>query len=159
MTATREVIYAALFTQLQTAGSSFSTYSRRWLSVFDDSGQALKVCPMLCQHENYESITWLNRGIGRIMVLSIKVEIMAVIPADITGRAGHDRITPGSSILNPLLDAVTAALAPTGYDGKQTLGDVVDDCRIEGEIVKALGDEDPSGLCAAVIPISIFVPY
>lgn len=66
MTATREAISAALFTQLQTAGTVFRTYSRTWKSVWDDPSGAVVDLPLLVQFEQRETVQWGNRGIGPI---------------------------------------------------------------------------------------------
>lgn len=83
--------------------------------------------------------------------------IYGKIPDGETPGVPNPGSNPGSSVLNPMLDAIEAALAPTGPSGYQTLGGLIIDCRIEGEIIKVLGDEDPSGVCGAVIPIMILV--
>lgn len=158
MTIDREEIYNALLTQLRTAGVTFRTYTRRWLSTYDDDNERLKLLPMLVQWEQNENVIWTNRGAGRILTLSVMLEVYAKIPPSLTGPPGQapDKTTPGSSVLNPLLDAIDTALAPddiqTGYC---TLGGLVIDCRVEGNIVKVLGDADPSGLCGALVPIMI----
>jgi len=55
-------------------------------------------------------------------------------------RTGSD-ITP-ISILNPLLGAIDAALAPGKVDGKQTLGGLVSHCWIEGKVMKDILPQD-----------------
>jgi hypothetical protein len=61
-------------------------------------------------------------------------------------------------VLNPLLDAIAAALAPTGADlvaGAQTLGGLVKHCWISGAIETdegALG-----GQAVAIVPVEILV--
>jgi len=154
--APRETIYAALLTQLQTAGTIFQTYTRRWKSVWDDPGSQVAALPMLIQQDQNERIRWDNRGIGGVSTWSVKLEVYAKIP-DGTTPGVPDGTTPGSAVLNPLIDALFEALAPSGPDGLQTLGDLVIDCRIEGEIIRVLGDEDPSGLCGAIVPVIIQV--
>lgn len=156
----REAIYDALLAKLTLAGgTNFKTYTRRWKSAWDDPGAMLALLPMLVQWEDREEISYSdNRGIGRIMTISMRLELYAKIPVGHTVGV-PDKSTSGSSVLNPLLDVLDNALAPVGMDGLQTLGGVVYDCRIEGEIVKVLGDEDPSGLCAALVPLKILVPF
>lgn len=157
MTVARETIYEALLTQLKTAGSTFKTYSRRWLSTMDDPNERLALLPLLVPWEGTEDVQWTNRGIGSVMTFTITVEIYAKIPDGMMTPGVKDAATSGSEVLNPLLDAVEAALAPTGHDGRQTLGGLVTDCRVEGTITKVLGDADPSGLCGALVPVKILV--
>ena len=153
---TREQVYAALFTQLKTAGTVFKTYSRTWRSVWDDPQQRVADLPMLIPYEGLEDIMWHNRGIGSIQVWSVKIELYGKIPDGFTSGV-PDKKTAGATVLNPLVDAVAAALAPPAYENYQTLGGVVIDCRIEGTILKVLGDEDPSGQCGAIVPVKLLV--
>lgn len=58
-------------------------------------------------------------------------------------------------ILNPLIDAVEAAIAPNPVEGKQTLGGLVEWCRIEGTIET---DEGTLGAqSVAIIPLAIYL--
>lgn len=154
----REAVYNALLTQLKTA-PLFRTFSRRWKAVYDDPAQRLPLLPMMVLYEQTEDVVWTNRGIGPVRFWGVKLEIYGKIPPGLTGPPGTpDKETPGASVLNPLIDAVEQALYPVGPDGVLTLGDLVTDCRIEGTILKVLGDEDPSGECGAIIPIKILIP-
>lgn len=158
MTTSREDIYAALLTQLETAGTTFQTYTRRWKSTWDDPAARLALLPMLVQWEQMENVIWGNRGIGPLRTLEITLELYAKIP-DVFGTPGvPDKTTSGSSVLNPLIDAVEAALQPPAGDELQTLGGLVFDCRLEGAVIKVMGDEDPSGLCGALVPVRILIP-
>lgn len=158
----RETVYTALFTQLKTA-VGFKTYSRRWRAVYDDLEGRLPLLPMMILYEQHEDQQWpQQRGIGPIRTWGVTLEIYAKIPDNLTGpTASADSRTPGASVLNPLIDAIDAALQPQlgeARDGYQSLGGIVTDCRIEGTIIKVLGDEDPNGQCGALIPIRILVP-
>lgn len=71
-------------------------------------------------------------------------------------NGGQESLAPMSN-LNPIIDAVVAKLLPTApmYE-EQTLGGLVERCRIDGEIQTdegTLGDQ-----AVAVIPITILVP-
>ena len=66
-------------------------------------------------------------------------------------RHGHG-VTP-ISMLDPLLDAVDAALAPNIVTRRQTLGGLVSHVWIDGKIMKDPGDIDGDGI--AVIPVKI----
>jgi hypothetical protein len=63
---------------------------------------------------------------------------------------------PGSAILNPLLDAIDAALAPNVMTGRNDLGGLVNHCFIDGDVFVDPGDIDGDGL--AIIPVKIVVP-
>lgn len=66
---------------------------------------------------------------------------------------------PGSAILNPLLDALLAALAPTGADlmqQRQTLGGLVNNAYVDGDVFFDPGDIDGDGM--AIVPVKVLVP-
>jgi hypothetical protein len=66
----------------------------------------------------------------------------------------RDSSQPGARAINCALDALDAALAPTGADlakGRQTLGGAVYDCRIVGVPVRDTGDLDGDGLAVASV--------
>lgn len=63
-----------------------------------------------------------------------------------------------ASILNPYLDALDKALQPQNalQTYKQTLGGLVNNCYIDGEILKIPGYVDGDGI--AVVPVTIIAP-
>jgi hypothetical protein len=62
-------------------------------------------------------------------------------------------------VLNPLLDAVEAALYPDNIvDQTLRLGNLVYRAWIEGETVKIIGDVNPDGQCFAAVPVKLLVP-
>ena len=154
----REAIYDALLALFEAqCGATFKTYSRRWKSVWDDPAARVADLPMLVQWEGEEDHQWGNRGIGVIRTWTIKLELYAKIPDGATPGV-PDSTTGGSTVLNPLIDAVEAALQPDLGEVGQTLGGLVTDVRIEGTVIKVLGDEDPTGQCGAIVPLKILVP-
>jgi hypothetical protein len=68
-------------------------------------------------------------------------------------------VTPITS-LNNILDAIDpitgGVLKPQVINGRQTLGNLVYDCYIEGEIVKVPGDLNGQGVM--IIPIKVILP-
>jgi hypothetical protein len=73
--------------------------------------------------------------------------------------ASQDVTTPGSTAINAALDAIDAALAPSGSDaalGRQTLGGAVYDCKIVGVPVRDTSDLDGDGL--AVVSVRLIGP-
>lgn len=72
-------------------------------------------------------------------------------------HAGNGRDATPAAILNPLLDAVEAVLAPDWPDdGRCTLGGLVHDASIDGQIETDEGLAGPQGF--ALIPIKIILP-
>ncbi len=70
-----------------------------------------------------------------------------------------DKAIAGDTILNPILDSIEDAMAPSGPGfgafGAQTLGGLVYQAKIEGAIHRESGDIDSDGLGGAVIPINV----
>lgn len=137
----REPIYAALFAKLS-ASAGYATTSRR-LKHWNDvpSGEQ----PALFMAQRNEVAATKGRGLPTEWTLSVDVYVYVRTDG---GQA------PGP-LLNQLLDAVEAALAPSQLENVQTLGGLVHWCRIEGAIETdegTLGDQ-----AVAIIPISMFV--
>ena len=140
----REPIYAALFALLSGA-APFVTASRRlrhWDAV-DPAEQ-----PALFQVQKRETA---KEAEGSPTVWRAEIDIYLYC------QAPDDETAP-STVLNPLLDAIEAALVPSGADlaiGTQSLGGLVKHCWIAGAIETdegALG-----GQAVAIIPIEILV--
>lgn len=70
--------------------------------------------------------------------------------------AGRDPDATPARALNLAIEALIAALAPDPKIGRQTLGGLVQYCRVEGRIVKDPGDLDGQGF--ALVPIKILIP-
>lgn len=140
----REPIYAALFAKLSNA-TAFQTTGRRlrhWADV--TSGEQ----PALFQSQKDETAK-RTRGQPPVWTLTVDVYVYQQAPDDKTST---------STVLNPLLDAIEAALAPTGADlmtNTQTLGNLVSHCWIAGKIVTDEGVL--GGQAVAIIPIEIVV--
>jgi hypothetical protein len=141
----REPIYAALFTRLS-AAASFNTASRR-LRHWSDVTSAEQ--PALFQAQKSEAAQRL-RGQPPKWTIDVDVYVYAQAPDDQTSPA---------AVLNPLLDAIEAALAPAGADavtsGAQTLGGLVSHCWIAGKITTDEGVL--GGQAVAIVPIEIVV--
>lgn len=134
---TREPIYAALFSLLSNS-ASFNTKSRR-LKMWPDVNKADQ--PAIFQiQKNEQAVTVTNMPTR----WTLKVDVYLYANTS-------DHTQSPSQILNPLLDAITAALKPAGEN--QTLGGLVSYCRIAGAIETdegVLGDQS-----VAIIPIEI----
>lgn len=140
----REAIYAALFQRLS-AVPGLVTTSRRlrhWTDV------AAPEQPALFQVQKEESVEQ-RPGLPPKRRLSVELYLYA--------NSGADPAVAPAQLLNPLVDAVEAALAPdTPVAAGQTLGGLVAHAWIEGRIETdegALGDQ-----AVAIVPVSILVP-
>ena len=138
---TREPIYAALLAKLS-AAAGFATASRRFKMWTEVSPPDMPALFLLQKDEIAATVP------GLPTVWTIQCE--AVLYADLDG----DPYAAASSVINPLLDAIEAALAPSPATGnKQTLGGLVQHCVIAGAIVI---DEAINGdVSIARIPIEI----
>jgi len=71
-------------------------------------------------------------------------------------NTGGDQKQVPASFLNPLVDQLVANLLPNQLTGEQTLGGLVEYCRIDGSIITdegALGDQ-----AVVVIPVKLYLP-
>jgi len=145
---TREPIYAALFSLLNTslANAGFVTTSRK-LQHWADVDASEQPCLFMKQKSEVAKTT---RGQPTLWTLAVELYIYVN-----TQQQNNPSIVP-TQLLNPLLDAVVAALPPDNLsDYALTLGGLVSHCRIDGVIETSegnLGDQE-----VAIIPISILV--
>jgi hypothetical protein len=140
----RETIISALFT-LVSGAASFATASRR-LQLW--SGLSPSEKPALFLSERGDTYAHASEAAPATVTMELDIYIYT--------DAGKDPTIVPATILNPLIDAVDAALAPNILTGLQTLGGLVSHCWIEGKIMKDAGDLDGDGV--AVIPVKILVP-
>lgn len=131
---------AALFAKLQ-AVANFKTASRR-LEHWDDVAPADQ--PALFLALRREEVTTAPPGTNPVSKITADCYLYA--------NTGADRTIAPSTILNPLVDAIFAALVPdNAVTNKQTLGGLVQHCWIEGEIRTDEGVLGPQGV--VIIPI------
>lgn len=136
----REAIYAALFAKLATA-ASFVTTSRR-LKHWNDV--PIEQQPALFQAQRNEVAVTTH---GQPTKWTLNLDVYVYVRTD-----GEQTPAP---LLNPLLDAIEAALAPNAVETVLSLGGLVHHCRIEGAIETdegTLGDQ-----AVAIIPVTILV--
>lgn len=168
MTVARELVWEALLAKWPKPSpgvTGFKTITRRWQAWQDDPTQLRPALPLLVQYEMGED-TKDTTGLPPVRTWDARILIYCVIPEAVAGpRNVPDFTTPGASVLNPLIDAVEAAILPPAspehsgdMDGCQTLGGLVFDCSINGRTIKIIGDVVPDGICGAIIPIRIIVP-
>jgi len=140
----REAIISALFA-LVSGAAPFATASRRlqlWSSVPSSEKPALFLV------ERGDNYARASEAVPEAVTMQLEIYIYI--------DAGKDQSIVPASALNPLLDAIDTALAPSPLTGLQTLGGLVSHCWIEGKIMKDAGDLDGDGV--AVIPVRVLVP-
>lgn len=141
----REAIYGSLFALLAGAGG-FVTASRRlrhWSDV------AAPEQPALFMVQKHETAT-RRPGLPPRWTLAVDLFVYARAPDD---------VSPAGPVINPLLDAIEAALAPLGQDAArnaQTLGGLAYQAWIAGQVETDEGVL--GGQAVAIIPIEIIVP-
>lgn len=139
-----EAIYTALFNLVKDS-TTFKTQSRKW-KHWDDVPAAN--CPALFLVQLGDDVDLGQRVPGRF-----DMDAEVVIYAD---TAGASDLIP-MSVLNPLIDKVVTKLSTPDQNNAQTLGGLVEFCRIAGRIETdggALGDR-----AVAVIPIKMLTTY
>jgi hypothetical protein len=140
MISTREAAGAALFNLLKTA-TGINNAQRKITVSADTNSADLPVLEVFVKSEQGE-----RRGVGLPILWTIHCMAFIFVSTVDPGNLAETQ-------LNNLLDSVEAALKPSPATGKQTLGGVVFDCRINGPIEREPGFM--SGIGAAAIPIEI----
>lgn len=138
----REEVYQKFF-RIIAGCAKFNTVGRR-LKHWTDVGGADQPALFMAQRSE-EAIQ--HPGMPTIFVLRVDLYIYAHTKSDPTKSP--------STVTNPLLDAVCAALAPNIVTGKVQLGGLVEHAWIEGTIQSdegALGDQG-----VIIIPIAMKV--
>jgi hypothetical protein len=149
----RETIIAALCARLATTQfatpvnscDTWATLSRR-LKLWSDVPATDQ--PALFVAEHGENIAYASENLPGKTTLNVDLFVYIA--------AGRDPERAPARALNVVLDGLCAALAPDPASGRQTLGGLVQHCRIEGRIVKDPGDLDGQGL--ALVPVRILAP-
>lgn len=149
MTTTREEIAEAVVSLLQGAYQWQQPVSRRFV-LWNKVDPALRPAAFLVEsgeRYNPQSETFRRRELTFKLYIYISAQ-----PID-------DTTSTGGMQFNEILDAIDAALAPSGSDrlkGRNTLGNLVSHCFINGQVLLDPGDLDGDGV--AVVPISVLVP-
>ena len=147
----RESIYAALFTfwsNLTIGGSPAFKKATRKLTIWENV--AAEDQPALLQLQRREVVT-RPKGLPPRWTLSVDLYLYVH-----TGAINDSDIVP-SQLLNPLMDAIEAAMVVDDIGNNAvTLGGIVSHCYIDGavEIFEGnLGDQ-----AACIIPLTVVVP-
>lgn len=136
----REPIYSALFAKL--AGSAGYVTTSRRLKHWND-----------VQPEQQPALYLAQKGEIALTVRGQPTKWTLTVDVYVYVRTTGEQ-SPGP-LLNNLLDAIEAALAPNAIENAQTLGGLCEWCRIEGAIETdegTLGDQ-----AVAIIPIHLLV--
>jgi len=144
MSAPREQIMAALLAKLQGA-YAWGVVGRRNRAPSAIAAVGKPALILLKHHQHYSA-----RALNMPSVRTLHV--MALVYIDV----GADETAIPDSVLNPIMDAMDAALAPDTPQGFCTLGGLVQSAKITGEVTEAPGDVTGKGL--AIIPIDIVIP-
>lgn len=139
----RDAIMSALFA-LVTSVPGFMTTGRRLLLWTEVPEQPA----LFVRHIGDEIAPRAARGLPPKTTMRAEVWIYAQMGTD-------PESVPGAA-LDSLVDAVSAAMAPSAFTGVQTLGGLVSHCWIEGSLHLDPGDID--GQAKAIIPVHILVP-
>jgi hypothetical protein len=153
MTNTREAIMQALCAFLARAQfaapingyDTWAMLSRR-VKLWSDVAPADQ--PALFIGEHGESVAYAGDNFPSKTTLNVDLLIYT--------SAGRDPDSVPASALNIAIEALVAALAPDVKTGRQSLGGLVQSCRVEGRIVKDPGDLDGQGF--ALVPLKILIP-
>lgn len=144
MTVTREQVAEALFSLL--TNSAAYAYSSRRFQTWDTIQSVQKPALFMIEHNEHH----IKQKLITPAVRTLDVDVYLFIASGLDPHA-----TPITD-LNNLVDAIDptsgGVLAP-GLDGRQTLGGLVTDCYLEGEIIKVPGDLDGQGV--AILPIKV----
>ncbi len=138
----REAIYSALFAKMS-AAAGFATASRR-LRHWSDVGAVEQ--PALFQVQRSETA---RRDAGLPSKWTLAVDLFLYAHA-------ADDATAAATVMNPLLDAIEAALAPDPVTNVQGLGGLAVHCWIAGKVETDEGVL--GGQAVAIVPIEILVP-
>lgn len=140
---TREAIWSTLYARFSPLllSQGFVTVGRR-LKHWADVDKILQ--PYFCMAQGDELIE-NTRGFPSRWSLEGKLYIYARTDGD---------LDPGP-VINPLTDAVEAALAPNPVEAEQTLGGLVSWCRLNGNVETDEGTLGPQSV--VILPLTIYL--
>lgn len=147
---TRKAIAAALLAQLTAGGQFTGATGRRDNDPEQAASPGKPGLTLVKPREKYSYENEEKRGVPPVRDLYF----LAVVYTDVSG----DSAAVPADDIDDLLDALDAALAPSVVDqlqngGRQTLGGLVNDCRIEGDVDLAPGDKQGKG--ETTVPIHV----
>jgi hypothetical protein len=148
----RKAIAAALLAQL-VSGGQFASYGRRLRKPEQAASPGKPGLYLIKGREHYKFESEEQQGVPPRRFM----EFLAVIYTD----TGADEAAVPADVIDDLLDAIDTALAPGTVDmlsngGRQTLGGLVYDARIEGDTDIAPGDVQGKG--STTVSIRVVLP-
>jgi hypothetical protein len=146
MSGRRETVMQALFALLQTAYPWVST-SRR-IKLWGDVPLTARPAMFLFEGA-HDVVSWKSQQVNPIIVMGADC---------IVYTNAKDPALIGAALINEIFDAIHTALTPgpTSLTGSLTLGGLVNQCRIDGQVLKVPGDLDGDGMLW--VPIKIDLP-
>jgi len=142
MAINREAIYSALFS-LVSGLPGFVTKARRFKHWADVDPSMQPALFMVQKTETFEQNTKMPSKI------TMRCELYMY------HNVGGDENAVAATVLNPLLDQITNILMPNPAVGEQTLGGLVERCRVEGVIETDEGLLGAQGL--VIVPVTIYL--
>lgn len=140
----REPIYSALFALVSGLGG-IRLASRR-ARAFADVGSGDQPALFMEQKSEQQDVSTKMPG-----KWTLHVDLLIYV-----NTGGNEPSVVPASVLNPILDAVCAALVPPPQLGEQTLGGLVARCRVNGSIEIVEGVQGDQAF--AVVPVIVFTP-
>ena len=141
---TREQVSSYLFSLLTSSGK-YKTASRRF-QTFDEIANVDKPALYMVEHKE----THVKAKLITPAIRTLEIDVYIFI------STGLDPNAVPIIALNNLVDAIdpsTGGVLSPGVNSQQTLGGLVTNCYIDGQIIKVPGDFDGQGV--AIIPIKI----
>lgn len=156
MSVARVTVAAALLAQLMAANGFLSSnqFVKNGRRLTKPEQAAAPGEPGLYLVKPSEDYKYSDNDESRGVPAKREISFVAVVYTDV----GTDADAVPADLIDTLLDAIDAALQ-SGLDPgtfKQTLGGLVDDCRIEGRIEFSPGDSQGKG--ETIIPITVVLP-
>jgi coenzyme F420-reducing hydrogenase beta subunit len=139
----REAAVDALAALVQNAYPWASPVGRRLVLAEEVAASAMPICYVFVG--GFHSYERSHSGVPK-RTLQIKLYVYTACP---------DNVTSDAPVQNAIMDALDAALDDVAR-GRQTLGNSVYTCQIDGNVLQVPGDLDGTGML--VIPIKLIIP-
>jgi hypothetical protein len=151
----REQILTALFTKLSNtvfsasvAGTTGFRMKSRRVRLWGEVARELRPAMFMSCHNEIPGWKSANNPVV------LEMDVMVYIYID-SGMPDSSNTVPDMD-LSAILDGIDSALAPGVADqGRQTLGGLVQHCRVDGSVLRDPGDLDGDGLLMIPIKISV----
>lgn len=112
---------------------------------------------ILLEHD--EETQQRGRGLPPVLIVDVMICLYARIPRSAQDPSKPDALTPGATVIDPLIEVVEEMFEPDSpLEGACTLGGLVSHAWIEGKTIKVVGDITANGQCFAGIPARLMFP-